>query len=149
MIFVHSIVGITAGNYSGYFWYWFLGSIIPDIDHLWMLYRHKIFSREKIIDSMRFEEKYGINYKTKYIHSVFGAIIFSAPVFLIDATGGFYFFIAYLGHLLLDWLDQDIKYYLYPLKIKFRGFLPIWSYPERIFTIFLLILMILSFLNKK
>ncbi len=145
MIFAHSIVGIIAGNYFGYFWYWFLGSIIPDIDHLWMLYKHRIFSVSKIIDSMRFEEKYELNYKTKYIHSIFGAIVLSAPVFLISTTEGFYFFTAYLGHLLLDLPDKDIKYYLYPLKIKFSGFLPIWSYPERIFTIFLLILMIFSF----
>ena len=148
MIFAHSIVGITAGNYFGDFWYWLLGSIIPDIDHLWILYRYKIFSSEKIIDSMRFEEKYNLNYKTKYIHSVFGAVILSAPVFLISAQGGLYFFVAYIGHLLLDWPDRDIKYYLYPLKIKFRGFLPIWSHKERIFTIFLTILMITSFFYK-
>ena len=70
MIFAHSIVGIIAGNYFGYFWYWFLGSIIPDIDHLWMLYKHRIFSVSKIIDSMRFEEKYELNYKTKYIYKL-------------------------------------------------------------------------------
>lgn len=50
-----------------------------------------------------------------------------------------YFLIAYFLHLFIDWLDIDIKYYLYPFKIEFKGFLPIWSKTEQLFTVILVI----------
>ena len=148
MILAHSIIGITLGNCFGYFWFFVLGSIFPDIDHLIILIKYKIFSWRKIVDSVRFEKEYNITYKTKYIHSVFGAIIVSIPVMLIDFTGGLYFFLSYIIHLLLDWLDIDEKQFFYPFKKKFKGFLPIFSKTEMIFTLFLIVLMILSFKNS-
>lgn len=140
MIFAHFIIGLMLGKFFGYPWFWFLGSVVADIDHLFVLIENKIFSWNKFVDSLRFEEKYGIRYKTKYLHSIFGAVIVSAPVFLIDIRGGLYFFVAYLTHLLIDWFDVDRKQYLYPFKKEFWGFLPIFSWQEIIFTIFLLII---------
>lgn len=147
MILAHPVIGITLGNHLGYFWFFVVGSIFPDIDHFIVLVRHKIFSWHKIADSMRFEKKYNITYKTKYIHSIFGAVVISIPVMLIDLTGGLYFFISYLIHLFLDWFDIDEKQFFYPFKKKFTGFLPIFSKTEMIFTISLVILMMLSFKN--
>lgn len=135
MIFAHSIVGIMPVNNSEFSWFWFIGSVIPDIDHLFILYRYKIFSRKKIIDTMEFEDKYNLHYKTKYIHSIFGAIVMSLLILFISREGAFYFFIAYFIHLVLDWPDLDEKQYFYPFKKKIRGFLPILSKPEIVFTI--------------
>ena len=87
---------------------------------------------------MRFEDKYNIRYKTKYGHSIFGAAMVTLPVLLISIEGALYFFVAYLIHLVLDWPDRDEKQYFYPFKKKIRGFLPIFSKPEIIFTILLL-----------
>lgn len=148
MILAHPIIGITLGNHFGYFWFLVLGSIVPDIDHLIILIKHKIFSWHKIVDSIRFEKKYNITYKTKYIHSVLGAIVISGSVMLIDFTGGLYFFVGYIIHLLIDWLDIDEKQFLYPFKKKFKGFLPVFSKTEMIFTLFLIALMIMSFKNS-
>jgi hypothetical protein len=144
MIIAHAIVGATAGNYFGHFWYFFLGSVFTDIDHLYVLIKNRIFALDRIVDSMRFEKKYHLSYRTKLMHSLLGAILFSAPLLLIDGKGAGIFFASYLGHLLLDWLDYDIKYYLYPLKIKFKGFLPIFSQQEIIFTLGLCLLFVLS-----
>lgn len=135
MIFAHSIIGIMPVNNSEFSWFWFIGSVIPDIDHLFVLYRHKIFSRKKIIDTMEFEDKYNLHYKTKYIHSIFGAIVMSLLILFISREGAFYFFIAYLIHLILDWPDLDEKQYFYPFNKKIRGFFPILSKPEIVFTI--------------
>lgn len=144
MILAHSIVGITVGTYTGQFWFVFWGSVLPDIDHIFVLLRHHVYPFRKIIASMRDEEKYSLFYKTKYVHSVFGALVFSAPIFFfIDRTGAAYFFLAYLGHLLLDWPDHDVKQYLFPFKKKFKGFLPIFSKREIMFTMLLLVLMVL------
>ena len=138
MILAHSIVGIMSVSNSEFSWFWFIGSVIADIDHLFVLYSHKIFSWDKLIDAIKFEDKYGIHFKTKYMHSIFGAVVTTIPVLFISKEGALYYFVAYLIHLILDWPDIDKKQYFYPFKKKVRGFLPIFSKPEIIFTILLL-----------
>ncbi|MBU1349779.1 MAG: metal-dependent hydrolase [Patescibacteria group bacterium] len=145
MILAHYIIGVTLGNYFGNFWFIFLGSVLPDIDHLYIIFKHKIFSWREIINSIRFENKYKISYKTKYVHSLFGAIVISSPIMFFNFTVGLYFFVGYIIHLLIDWADIDKKQYLYPFKKTFQGILPISSKTEIIITIFLIFLMILSF----
>ena len=138
MILAHIVVGMMPVNQSEFSWFWFIGSVITDIDHLFVLYKYRIFSWAKLIDTEKFEDKYNIHFKTKYVHSIFGAVMMTIPVFLISREGAVYFFGAYLIHLALDWLDIDEKQYFYPLKIKTRGFLPIWSKPEIALTVALL-----------
>ena len=145
MILAHPIVGVILGSYFGYFWYWVAGSVVPDVDHLYVMARNKIFTSEKIIDSIRFEEKYNLKYKTRFIHSLLGAVVVSLPVFIFNYKGGLCFFAGYAIHLLLDWLDIDEKYYLFPFQKKFSGFLPIFSVTEIIFTIVLFLVMLESF----
>jgi len=147
MILAHAIVGVTAGNYFGFFWYIVAGSIIPDIDHAYILLKNKFYTWHKIVDSIKFEERYKINYKTKYIHSVFGALIIALPLAFFDMKGSVYFFLAYIFHLAIDWLDCDEKQFLFPLKIKFRGFLPIFSKTEIMATLLLSIFMAYSFIK--
>jgi len=148
MIFTHAIIGLIAVEGFKFSWFWFIGSTLPDIDHIFVLVHNKIFSWSKILDSFQNEEKYGIRMKTKYFHSFFGAIILSLPVILFNVTGGIYFFTAYLLHLLLDWPDKDIKQYLYPFKIEFKGFLPIFSKIEQIFACALSLLVISIYVFK-
>ncbi len=138
MILAHSIVGITPISNSEFSWFWFIGSVIADIDHLFVLYKYKIFSWGKFIDTIRFEDKYGIRFKTKYMHSILGAVVTAIPILFISKKGALFYFVAYLIHLTLDWLDIDEKQYFYPFKKKIRGFLPVFSKPEIIFTILLL-----------
>jgi len=139
MIIAHALVGLMPVADSKFSLFWFLGSVTPDVDHLFVIYRHRLFSLKHLIEVERYEDKYNIHFKTKYTHSVFGAVLFSIPVFLINRSGGVYFITAYLLHLLLDWPDRDEKRYLYPLKIKFRGWLPILSKWEILFTLALII----------
>ncbi len=145
MIFAHLIVGAMPVDEAQFSWFWFVGSIIPDIDHVLVLAHRRIFAWDKIVDSLRHEEQYGIRFKTKYFHSLFGALIVSALVTFFNLTGGIYFFLAYLFHLLLDWPDRDVKQYLYPFKKEFRGFLPIFSKTEQALTGILFLLMLLLY----
>ena len=142
MILAHALVGITAGTYVGDMPYIFIGSVFPDIDHLIVIVKNKTYSLNKLIDSLRTDGQHGLKYKTKYVHSIFGAVVFSAPIVLWNPLGAWHFFLSYLGHLALDWVDHDEKQYLFPLKKKFRGFLPIFSRTEIAFTIALVVLMI-------
>jgi len=145
MVLARPIAGVILGNCFGNFWYFFIGSIIPDIDHIFVLISRKIFLPKDIIKALRFEKKYQINFKTKYVHSLLGALILSTPIMLFNFEGGLAFLLGYFIHLLLDWVDIDDKYFLFPLKKKFSGFLPIFSKKEIIFTVILFLIMIWSF----
>jgi len=142
MIFVHLILGLVLGKLFGNFWFFVIGSIFPDIDHFYIILKNKIFSWKKYVDSMKYEKKYKIRYKTAFVHSFLGLMVFSFLVGLFNVYGGIAFALAYFSHLLIDWTDIDEKYYLYPYKKKFSGFLPIWSRFEKIITIIALIVLI-------
>jgi membrane-bound metal-dependent hydrolase YbcI (DUF457 family) len=136
MIFLHLIIGIILGKLTNNYLPFILGSIIPDIDHIYTILKHKLYNK-KFLDTLKNEEKYKIRYKTPLVHSILGLIIFTILFYLVtnNYLSAIYFSLAYLLHLLIDWPDKDIKHYLYPSKIKFSGFLPIWSKQERIITI--------------
>ncbi|MFH1918224.1 MAG: metal-dependent hydrolase [Nanoarchaeota archaeon] len=145
MIFAHLLIGIILGKLYGNYFLFILGSIFPDIDHFYIIFKNKIYTLEKIIDSIKYEEKYNLNYKTSLFHSLIGLVIFSLIIYLIVGNKAIYFSVAYLLHLLIDWSDTDTKYFLYPLKIKFKGFLSIWSKPERALTIILIVMLLFLF----
>jgi len=147
MIFVHLLIGIILGKFFGGFPFLILGSILPDFDHFYIIIKNKFFSISKIKNSIRFEKKFGVKYKTPLLHSILGLILFSGIIYFFNKVGAFYFVIAYFIHLSIDWLDIDEKYYLYPFKIKFKGFLPIWSKSEKILTLTLLIILLILYLK--
>ncbi|MBU2052864.1 MAG: metal-dependent hydrolase [Nanoarchaeota archaeon] len=145
MIFAHLLIGIILGKLYGNYFLFILGSIFPDIDHFYIIFKNKIYTLEKIIDSIKYEEKYNLNYKTSLFHSLIGLVIFSLIIYLVVGNKAIYFSVAYLLHLLIDWSDTDTKYFLYPLKIKFKGFLSIWSKPGRALTIILIVMLLFLF----
>lgn len=146
MIFLHLIIGIILGKLTSAYLPFILGSIIPDIDHVYIIIKHKLYKNKfkTLTDSIKNEEKYKIRFKTPLVHSLLGLIIISSTFYLFNQTltSTIYFALAYLLHLLMDWPDKDIKYYIYPLKIEFKGFLPIWSKTEKVITALALIILI-------
>lgn len=144
MILAHAIIGImpVEDNFS---WFWFFGSVIPDLDHIFIIFKNKFFSINKLVDSIAFEEKYNVNYKTKYFHSILGAIIVSSAVSFISLSGGIYFLFGYLLHLALDFPDKDEKQYFYPFKLKIKGWAPIFSKQEIVFTACLIVFLIVIY----
>jgi len=146
MIFIHLILGLILGKLFGNYFFFILGSILPDLDHLYVIIKNKFFSLNKILKSVKFEKRFGVRYKTPLFHSFLGLILFSVIIAFFDTKMATLFAIAYFLHLMVDWVDIDEKYYLYPLKIKFKGFLTIWSKLEEILTIILLIILIILYL---
>ena len=144
MIFIHLIIGLILGKLSGHTLLFVIASILPDIDHLYLLIKHKLFTKVKIIDALKHEEKYKIRFKTPLMHSILGLLICTLIYYLTFNTNTIYFASAYLLHLLFDFSDIDKKQFLYPLKYEFSGFLPIWSKTEQRLT--LIFLIILAFL---
>jgi len=147
MIFIHLLIGILLGKLYGHSLFFILGSVFPDMDHIYIILKNKLWYPKKIIDSIKHEKKFNIKYKTPLLHSVLGLIIFSSIIYFFDSKETMYFAIAYFLHLLIDWIDIDEKYFLYPTRIKFRGFLPIWSKSEQMITILLILLTLILFLH--
>ena len=147
MIFIHFIIGIILGKIFGNYLFFILGSILPDVNHIYIIIKNKLFNLKKIKQTIKYEKRFNIRYKTKLFHSLTGLILFSLIIYFFSKTGAVYFSIAYLIHLLIDWIDIDEKYLLYPLKIKFKGFIPIWSKFEKILTIILIIIILILLLT--
>ena len=101
---------------------------------------------KKYVDVLEHEDKYGIKSKTHFFHSILSLVILTGIVSLFNQKGALFFGIAYFSHLILDWIDEDEKMFLWPLKIKFRGFLPVWSKTEQVVTVITLIALIILFL---
>jgi len=116
MIFVHLLLGIILGKIFGNYLFFILGSIIPDLDHIYVIIKNKLYSLNKIINTIKYEDKFGIKYKTPLFHSALSLLTLSLIVYIFNSSGALYFGSAYLLHLLIDWPDIDEKYFLFPVK---------------------------------
>jgi hypothetical protein len=146
MIFLHVIIGLILGKIFGNTTLFVIASILPDIDHVYVIIKNRLFSFRKIMNALKNEERYNIRFKTPLIHSLLGLVICSIIYYLIFKIDTAYFALAYIFHLLLDWPDKDIKQYFYPIKYNFKGFLPIWSRAEQIVTILAVVFLLLLYI---
>ena len=130
MTLAHPLVGLILGKQFGYTTSFVIGSVFPDIDHLFVLIKNRHFRPSEIFDAMKNEKKYGERYKTPYTHSFLAWIVISIPIILVSKPIGVAFSIGYLTHLVLDIIDTDEKQLFYPFKKRIKGFLPVFSYFE-------------------
>ncbi len=65
MIFAHILIGVLLGLLYGNYYPFIIGSIIPDLDHLYIIAKNGLWKSGKLIDSIKNETNYGIRYKTK------------------------------------------------------------------------------------
>ncbi|MBU2036981.1 metal-dependent hydrolase [Patescibacteria group bacterium] len=138
MTFAHPLIGLILGKEFGYTAAFVIGSLFPDIDHLFILIKNKHFKFREAFAAMKNEDAAGERYKIPYTHSILGWLIFSGVVFLYSQPAGLVFGAAYALHLLLDIIDKDEKQLFYPFKKTIRGFLPVFSKYEIIFSVILL-----------
>lgn len=138
MTFAHPFIGLILGKQFGYTAAFVIGSIFPDIDHIFVLIKNKHFKFREAFEVMKNEDAAGERYKTPHTHSILGWLIFSGAVTLYNQPAGLAFGAAYALHLLLDIIDTDEKQLFYPFKKTIRGFLPVFSKYEIIFTIILI-----------
>jgi membrane-bound metal-dependent hydrolase YbcI (DUF457 family) len=134
------------GQLTGEFWPWVLGSIIADIDHIYIYMKSGARNIKGLIDRVKNEGKYGIKSRTPLFHSLIGVLVISGLSYFIFRKATIFFLIGYLSHLILDWPDKDQTPILWPLRYEFKGPLQVWSKPEKIITFFAIIILILLFL---
>lgn len=144
MIFLHLLLALILGKLFGHTLLFAFASLLPDIDHLYIIVKHKLFTKKKFLNALKHEKRYNLRLKTPLMHSLLGLVLCSLIFLLItfDNQLTLLFSLTYFSHLLLDWLDIDKKQYFYPWKKEFSGFLPIWSKAEKVITIIAVIVLI-------
>ncbi len=142
--FAHLFAGLIIGKIFGNYLIALMGALLIDIDHLIVYAKHGILLSPKkfwktIINPI---DQYGN--QRNFLHSFFAWIIISIIIFLVNSKIGIIFSLAYLSHLLLDFLDGSDFYPFYPWKkLNIKGPIKYFSIQEWIVTLILLIVFIL------
>ena len=130
------IIGKATGDYSAALW----GSLIIDVDHLIPAIEKKIFNFKKLWKRFHSSK----DSSRSYFHSIFSWAIVSLVICLIDFNFGIVFSLAYLGHLLLDAIDNSDFFPFYPFKkYNIKGFIPYYSKKELAFSLYLLFIFVI------
>ncbi len=137
----HLALGLIIGKISGDYPAALIGSLAIDIDHLIPAIKNKkSFNLKKFWNKTK-------DYKDSsrsYLHSLFSWFLISLIIFFFDSDFAIIFSIAYLGHFVLDALDNSSFYPFYPFKnFDIKGFIPYYSFRELVFSIFLFVIFLL------
>lgn len=140
-ITTHLVLGLIIGKITGNYQAAISGSLLIDLDHFIPILKDKAkFSFKKFWKKTK---DYKDDSRT-YFHSFFAWLFFSIIICLINYEFGLVFSLAYLGHFLLDALDNSSFYPLYPFKkINISGFMPYYSREELFLNIALLFVFII------
>jgi len=149
MIFLHTILALIAGKFFGHYAAFLIGSVMVDIDHLYVYLARtpalrKDFSWKRLVDLVKNERTYKISARTPLVHSLFGAVLFTFLVYSFAPGEALYFGVAYLSHIILDLFDKDPTYLLFPWKKPFHGPMPVWSTAEKTITVLSIVGLVLA-----
>lgn len=131
----HLAAGLIIGKLTGDYPTAIISAVAIDLDHL-IPYAQKniLFSLKKILHSAKSTH----DSARSYLHSFIIFPLLTGLVMLFNFKVGLVFGLGYLSHFLLDAIDDDDFYPLFPWK-KFntKGFIGYYSRAELIFTIIL------------
>ncbi|MBD3155282.1 MAG: hypothetical protein GF368_01350 [Candidatus Aenigmarchaeota archaeon] len=107
---------LNSGMTHSDFLFLSLGSIIPDIDHL-LGFLFKNIKKSWASDEKRLKGPQKLFFFPRTpLHSLWGLLFLSLPIFFLFGSKTFYFSIGIFIHLLVDSLDESGVYWLYPHK---------------------------------
>ncbi len=134
-ITTHLALGLIIGKLSGDYSAALIGSLAIDVDHLFpAIKERRLFN---IKEYWRRSRSYKDSNRS-YFHGIFALVFFSGILYLFDPRFAIIFAIAYLGHFLLDALDNSDFMPFYPLtKLNIKGFIPYYSKQELLFSLVL------------
>jgi len=133
----HLAAGLIIGKLTGDYPTAIISAVAIDIDHLVPYVKKRIiFDFKKMWHSAKSTH----DSARSFLHSFISLPILTGLVMLFSFKAGIVFGLGYLSHFLLDALDDDDFYPLFPWK-KFntRGFIGYYSKAEFIFTVILFI----------
>jgi membrane-bound metal-dependent hydrolase YbcI (DUF457 family) len=118
----HLAAGLLIGKLTGDYTPAILGSICPDLDHIYSYARHGFFSSFKKFIKTATNEDDPYDDQRNYLHNLFVAILICVIVAAFDLRVGLVLLISYFVHLLFDAIDHADFFPLFPWrKINLRG----------------------------
>jgi membrane-bound metal-dependent hydrolase YbcI (DUF457 family) len=132
----HLAAGLIIGKLTGDYPTAIIGAVAIDLDHLIPHIKNKIiFNIKEILRVSRNTHESS----RSYLHSFIAFFALTGLVMAFNLRVGLVFGLGYLSHFLLDAIDDDDFYPLFPWK-KFntRGFIGYYSRSEFVFTLILL-----------
>ncbi|MFA4942733.1 MAG: metal-dependent hydrolase [Patescibacteria group bacterium] len=131
----HLAAGLIIGKLTGDYPTAIIGAVAIDLDHLIPHVKNKIiFNLKKMLEVAKSTHESS----RSYLHSFLALIVLTGVIAWFNLKVGMVFCLGYLSHFLLDAIDDDDFYPLFPyLKFNTRGFIGYYSKAEFIFTIIL------------
>ena len=134
----HLAAGLIIGKLTGDYTVAFIGATAVDLDHLFAFYRSHVLLKFKKIIAATTSQNFIVDDQRNYFHNILFFLVVSAIILMINFKIGLVFSLAYLSHLILDSLDDQTYFPLYPYKkINSRGPIKYFSQQEVIFALVL------------
>jgi membrane-bound metal-dependent hydrolase YbcI (DUF457 family) len=136
----HFLLGMIIGKFTGNYPVAIASSVLVDLDHVQSYISHGLILKPKKLWNALTDQKDPWGDQRGIFHNIlfFGVI----AILLIILTGkiGIIIILGYVGHLLLDALDNSDYWPLYPnKKINLRGPIKYGTWQELLFFIVLLV----------
>lgn len=139
----HLAVGLVIGKLTGDYTFALLGTIGPDVDHVYSYAKHGFFSSFKKFIKIATSEEDPYDDQRNYLHNIFIVTLICLLVFIFSYQIAGAFLFGYLSHLLMDAFDRADYFPLFPnRKINLRG--PIGYFSK--YDIFISILLLIVFI---
>ncbi|MDO8667490.1 MAG: metal-dependent hydrolase [bacterium] len=134
----HLAAGLIIGKLTGDYTVAFIGSTAVDLDHFFAFYRSNVLSKFKKMIAATTSQNFIVSDQRNYFHNIFFFLAISAIAIIINFEIGLVFSLAYLSHLILDSLDDQVYFPFYPnKKINSRGPIKYFSGQEIAFALVL------------
>lgn len=125
----HIVTGLIIGKLTGNYPISIIASILPDLDHLWIYYKHDVLFNRDLFKTL-LNDKDEIGEQRNYLHSIFIFAFLSFCVWYFLNSVFIPFFIGYFIHMVLDSLDKSEMRPFYPFRFKTTGFIGYLSKAE-------------------
>lgn len=140
----HFLLGMIIGKVTGNYPAAIASSVLIDLDHLQSYVSHGLITKPKKLWQALTDQKDPWGDQRGIFHNIIFFGIVAVLLVILGGIIGKIIVLGYLGHLLLDTLDNSDYWPLYPNKsINFRGPIKYGSLQELVFFIMLLIIWIL------
>lgn len=140
----HFLLGMIIGKVTGNYPVAIASSVLIDLDHLQSYISHELILKPKKLWKVLTDQKDPWGDQRGIFHNV---IFFGVVALLLVVLGGIIgkiIVLGYLGHLLLDALDNSDYYPLYPnKKINLKGFINYGTWQELLFFIVLVVIFVM------
>jgi membrane-bound metal-dependent hydrolase YbcI (DUF457 family) len=126
------MLGMIIGRITGNYPVAIIASLFPDLDHLWVYYKHSVLFNRELFKTMYYERD-DLGEQRNYLHSIFTLVILSLGLWYFYPRWIIPFVLGYIGHMLLDSLDMSELMPFYPFRFRTRGFIGYLSKAELLF----------------